>query len=403
MSWPCPRRFSTTDDRSAEAIWDINRAGDWPGFRDALRNFVGPPQNIVYADIDGTIGFIAAGRIPIRKNGDGWLPAPGWTGEYDWQGYHPVRRAAAGDQPAFGPFRQRQQQDRARQLSLFPQPRLGLCRTARSGSRNCSPRPRASRPKPAPRSRPIRCRSWRSRLVPLMTRIVPSNEHGARGVERLQHWDFHMDADKVEPLLFTAWLREFARSVLFAPVWRCGRGLLGFAAAVMEAVLTERPDWCDDPQAARARELRHSARRGARRSARRSCAEAYGDDMTQWQWGRAHVAVFPERRCSSAIPLLRDWLRVDDPDPRRLRHAQSRPEHDPRRRASLRAALWRRAADHHRHGGAGGVADDDRAPANPEIRSRRITPICCRAGATSTGSCPGRAAAGATLTLAPAP
>src|SRR5579859_6490658 len=62
--------FLDDDDRSAEALWDINRAGDWAGFREALKNFVGPPQNMVFADAGGTIGFIAAGRIPIRKSGN---------------------------------------------------------------------------------------------------------------------------------------------------------------------------------------------------------------------------------------------------------------------------------------------------------------------------------------------
>jgi len=46
------------------------------------------------------------------------------------------------------------------------------------------------------------------RLVPLMTRIVPSTEMAREAVQRLQQWDFRMDADKVEPLLFTAWLVE---------------------------------------------------------------------------------------------------------------------------------------------------------------------------------------------------
>src|SRR6266446_4682845 len=51
--------FTIPEDRSAEALWELNRATDWPSFREALRHFVGPMQNIVYADVDGTIGFVA--------------------------------------------------------------------------------------------------------------------------------------------------------------------------------------------------------------------------------------------------------------------------------------------------------------------------------------------------------
>ncbi len=34
--------FTIPDDRSAEALWEVNRAADWPGFQAALRHFVGP-------------------------------------------------------------------------------------------------------------------------------------------------------------------------------------------------------------------------------------------------------------------------------------------------------------------------------------------------------------------------
>ena len=57
--------FLDDEDGSAEALWDIDRAGDWTSFRAGLKKLVGPPQNIVYADTGGTIGFIAAGLIPI--------------------------------------------------------------------------------------------------------------------------------------------------------------------------------------------------------------------------------------------------------------------------------------------------------------------------------------------------
>ena len=67
--------FLGADDRTAEALWGIDRAADWTEFRAALQSFVAPQQNIVYGDSAGTIGFIAPGRVPIRKQGR-WL-APG--------------------------------------------------------------------------------------------------------------------------------------------------------------------------------------------------------------------------------------------------------------------------------------------------------------------------------------
>ncbi|HZN92603.1 MAG TPA: penicillin acylase family protein [Myxococcales bacterium] len=44
-----------------------------------------PVLNVVYADAGGTIGYHLVGKVPVRAGGDGMLPAPGWTGEYDWQ------------------------------------------------------------------------------------------------------------------------------------------------------------------------------------------------------------------------------------------------------------------------------------------------------------------------------
>ncbi len=74
---------------TADAILELDRAGDWTSFRQALSSFAAPAQNVVYADREGHIGYQAAGRVPIRKSGnDGRLPSPGWRAENDWTGEH---------------------------------------------------------------------------------------------------------------------------------------------------------------------------------------------------------------------------------------------------------------------------------------------------------------------------
>ncbi|MBM3125623.1 MAG: penicillin acylase family protein, partial [Chloroflexi bacterium] len=77
-----------------EAIWGFNNSEDWEDFRAAARNFHVPAQNLLYADVDGNIGYQMPGDIPIRRNGDGTLPVPGWTDEYEWAGFIPFE-----DQP----------------------------------------------------------------------------------------------------------------------------------------------------------------------------------------------------------------------------------------------------------------------------------------------------------------
>ncbi|MCE7736400.1 MAG: penicillin acylase family protein [Candidatus Heimdallarchaeota archaeon] len=58
-------------------------------FKNIVKSMNFLSQNYVYADINGDIGYTMTGKIPIRKKGDGTIPAPGWTDEYEWTGYIP--------------------------------------------------------------------------------------------------------------------------------------------------------------------------------------------------------------------------------------------------------------------------------------------------------------------------
>jgi penicillin G amidase len=71
------------------AIWGFNIARNWEDFREAAREFRVPAQNLLYADVEGNIGYQMPGDIPMRANGDGTLPVPGWTDEYEWTGFIP--------------------------------------------------------------------------------------------------------------------------------------------------------------------------------------------------------------------------------------------------------------------------------------------------------------------------
>ncbi len=67
----------------------LDQAENYEQFRDALRNWYAPALNIVYADVDGNIAYQCVGRIPIRAEGSGEAPVPGWTSEFEWTGYIP--------------------------------------------------------------------------------------------------------------------------------------------------------------------------------------------------------------------------------------------------------------------------------------------------------------------------
>ncbi|MGZ0712164.1 penicillin acylase family protein (plasmid) [Coraliomargarita sp. W4R53] len=74
---------------TASAIFALNLAQNFDDFRGAAEQFDVPAQNLIYADVDGNIGYQAPGRLPIRGAADGSMPQPGWDSAYDWQGYIP--------------------------------------------------------------------------------------------------------------------------------------------------------------------------------------------------------------------------------------------------------------------------------------------------------------------------
>ena len=93
-----------TVGESAGAFLGINRAANWDDFLDAVRRFGAPSQNFVYADTVGNIGYAMSGALPIRAQGDGSMPAPGWTGTYEWIGRVPPERLPARLNPPSGEF-----------------------------------------------------------------------------------------------------------------------------------------------------------------------------------------------------------------------------------------------------------------------------------------------------------
>jgi penicillin amidase len=88
--------------RTMDALFDVDAAGNWSDFRAAAAKFEVPSQNMIYADVDGNIGYQSPGRIPVRTRGDGRWPAPGWDSSYDWKGFLPFAELPNELNPAQG-------------------------------------------------------------------------------------------------------------------------------------------------------------------------------------------------------------------------------------------------------------------------------------------------------------
>lgn len=87
---------------AATAIFALSTAQDFGEFRFAASLFDVPAQNLIYADVDGNIGYQTPGRLPIRGAGDGWMPQPGWDSRYDWTGFIPFEELPVSYNPAIG-------------------------------------------------------------------------------------------------------------------------------------------------------------------------------------------------------------------------------------------------------------------------------------------------------------
>ena len=95
-SWLSPDGRPSDERRAYSIRWDssgdlatafeaINRAHDWTSFTTAVGSFAVPSMNIVYADVDGNVGYAMSGRLPVRASGDGTLPGDGNSGG-GWKG-----------------------------------------------------------------------------------------------------------------------------------------------------------------------------------------------------------------------------------------------------------------------------------------------------------------------------
>jgi penicillin amidase len=83
-------------------LFDVNSAQNWDEFRKAFSQFDAPGQNVVYADVEGNIGYQATGHVPIRAAGDGGLPVSGADDAHEWTSYIPFEKLPSIYNPPSG-------------------------------------------------------------------------------------------------------------------------------------------------------------------------------------------------------------------------------------------------------------------------------------------------------------
>lgn len=291
----------------AQAVYGINRARDWNSFVAALKDFNAPEQTLAYADVDGHVGYYAAGWLPIRKKGDGRLSVPGWTGEYDWTGVVPFEELPHMLDPPSGHFVNANDKVTPPDYPyLVTADGYEWPYRARRIETLLGTRPKASVDMFAGMQADIISLAARD-LLPRMTDIEPTTQEARAMLDRLKRWDGAMDRRRPEPLVFAAWLRELDRG-LFAD--KLGDDLqafwgerTGFIEGLTETILTKHPAWCakagEQPKTGDCRaRLAEAFER-----ALAWLAERYGRDPERWRWGDAHRAQFVDRTLDR-IPVI---------------------------------------------------------------------------------------------------
>lgn len=302
-----------SDDKTIVALRAMNRARSAAEFERAVGQFQVVTQSAVFADVDGAIGFVVTGRIPVRRPDHdlaGLVPAPGWDARYDWQGYLAFDAVPRVIDPALGFIATANSRITPAGyghhlthdwFSAFRQHRIEQLIEAR------------------PKHDLASMQAAQGDVVSLAAREMmarlssarPQSAAGQQALERMKQWDGGMRADRPEPLLFHAWMRELKQRIYaddfgalaadFVDGSDLTRAMLHLLAGRAQG-----RDWCDDRTTVGRAESCIELAGEALDVAVLGLVKASGRDVAGLRWGEEHQAV-AEHRPFSNVALLR-WL-----------------------------------------------------------------------------------------------
>jgi penicillin amidase len=278
-----------------------------------------PVQSMVVADTSGKIGMIAPGLVPLRDANNkvaGRAPVPGWDASYDWKGFLTFDELPRVDDPnvaAIGTANARMvdpdyphhltfdwesafRQQRIKEL-IFDRDKHDLASMRAAQVDVLSPAV--------------------AKLQPMMIAAAQAAGSVDNAVlDQLTTWDAAMRADRPEPLIFTAWMREAVTAIYGDDLGPAFDRYFDYRALALIRLLEGRAkarNWCDD-RTTPERESCGEVLAAALNRALRDLKARYGDDRSKWRWGRAHQA-FSEHRPFGAVTYLAWLFNVEVPTP----------------------------------------------------------------------------------------
>jgi penicillin amidase len=309
------------EDRTFAAVRALNKARSATEAEAALSQFELVTQSAVFADVDGQIGMVVTGRIPVRRRDNdlqGIAPAPGWDARYDWAGYLPFDQVPRLRNPASGMIVTANHRIVGTDYPHHLTYDWFLPYRARRIEQLLDQRARHD----VSTFKAIQADIRSQAALDLMERLKdarPVTEAGRDALARLLRWDGTMDPGRPEPLVFHAWMRELKHRLFdddFGPL----------AAEYIDAaertplllhVLSGRSqgrDWCDDRRTEARIETCLAMAAEALDTAATELASRSGRDIAGLRWGEAHAAV-NEHRPLSGVGWLAGVFELRTPFP----------------------------------------------------------------------------------------
>lgn len=283
-------------DESLRAGQMLGKAGNFKEFREALKFYNAPQQNMVYADIDGNIGWVAPGRVPMRhpeNKAIGRQPVPGWDPIYDWQGFIPFDELPQALNPANGYIMTANAKVVDNDYPHFitsgwASPERTIRLTDRLEARDHH----------SVESTKLLLMDHLSLQAQTYLNLIAAADPAGDFPQKLQAtlsgWKGEMAKDRIEPLIYSAWYRAYTRRVLADELGDKFDGFWHTRGILMKYILTDKPEWCDDTGTDGIESCQDQAAL-AMEDAAIWLQQRFGADMTKWQWGDAHMALHAHR------------------------------------------------------------------------------------------------------------
>lgn len=298
-----------------QAILEINKATNWNEFEEALEHFHAPTQNFVFAAKDGTIAYKANGKIPIRKKGDGLLPVPGWTDEYEWEGFIPFDELPRAVNPEKGFIATANNKvigdDYPHHISHHwaqPYRYMRIAQVLESKNDLTIEDMKALQMDQK--------NLWAEEFVPVFLQAL-ANESlkgiDKKAIEQLRQWDYVDRKDDAAPLIFHLWMKEIPNVLFKKDIPSEIEKLFEGKQAVVDELIRKAANGDVSPwfteNGGFARVLSTSLHHVTER-----LQKQYGDDPSKWKWGDYHQLYFAHPMSNSS-PLLKFFLNREKPIP----------------------------------------------------------------------------------------